>query len=65
MEKYRLVRRRLDQKIADDLLAECGGCRRKIRVRLCDGSKSNHLLATVSDEDVEARYQQVRERAQK
>ena len=62
MEKYRLVRRRLDQKIADELLGNAAAAAGK-SVSAYVNEQIQPLLATVSDEDVEARYQQVRERA--
>jgi protein-disulfide isomerase len=63
MEKYRMVRRRLDQKIADELLASAAAAAGK-SVSAYVTEQIQPILATVSDEDVEARYQQVRERAQ-
>ncbi len=62
MERYRLVRRRLDQKIADELLANAAAAAGK-SVSVYVTEQIQPLLATVSDEDVEARYRQVREQA--
>ncbi len=62
MEKYRLVRKRLDQKIADELLARAAAAAGK-SISAYVTEQIQPVLATVSDEDVEARYQEVRQRA--
>ena len=63
MEKYRLVRRRLDQKIADELLSRAAAAAGKSMSAYVT-EQIEPLLATVSDEDVEARYRHDREVAQ-
>ena len=60
MEKYRLTRRRLEQMIAEDLLGRAAAAAGK-SVSAYVTEQIQEQLATVSDSEVEARYQQARE----
>jgi protein-disulfide isomerase len=59
MEKYRLVRRRLDQKIGEELLSRAAAAVGK-SVSAYVTEQVQAQLATLSDAEVEARYQQSR-----
>jgi protein-disulfide isomerase len=61
MEKYRLVRRRLEQWIAEGLLARAAAAEGK-SVSIYVTEQIQDELAAVSDADVEARIQQLQER---
>ena len=55
MEKYRLMRRRLDQKIAEELLTRAANeAGKSVSVYVTEQVQAQ--LASVSDDDVEARY---------
>jgi protein-disulfide isomerase len=59
MEKYRLIRRRLEQKIAEDLLARAAAAAgRSVSAYVTEYVQAR--LATVSDEEVQARLEQAR-----
>jgi protein-disulfide isomerase len=59
MEKYRLVRRRLEQKIAEELLARAAtAAGRSVSAYVTEQVQAR--LATVSDEEVQARLEQAR-----
>ena len=59
MEKYRLIRRRLEQKIAEELLASAAAAAgRSVSAYVTEHVQAR--LATVSDEEVQARLEQAR-----
>jgi protein-disulfide isomerase len=60
MEKYRLTRRRLEQVIAEELLGRAAAAAGK-SVSAYVTDQIQEQLATVSESEVEARYQQARE----
>jgi protein-disulfide isomerase len=59
MEKYRLVRRRVDQKIGEELLSRAAAAAGKSVSAYVTEQVQGHL-ATLSDKEVDDRYQQAR-----